>query len=138
MILYQLKCSHDHQFEAWFRDSADFDSQAGQGIIACPFCADSRISKALMSPNLNAKKPDKDKISQAAAKIRQQMNGLRKHVSDNADYVGRDFPEEARRIHYKEAEERGIYGEATSDDVRDLIDEGVEVFPLPPAPEDQN
>ncbi len=138
MILYQLKCAHDHEFEAWFRDSADFDLQAGQGIIVCPYCADNTISKALMSPNLKAKKPDPDHISQVASRMRRQMNSLRQHVSEHADYVGQDFPEEARRIHYKEAEERGIYGEASPKDVRELLEEGVEVFPLPPAPEEQN
>ncbi len=138
MILYQLKCSNNHEFEAWFRNSDDFDKQATKGIISCPHCGDHEISKALMSPNLGAKKLDREQVDNMAEKMRAQMNNLRKHVVDNSDYVGKDFPDEARKIHYQEAEERGIYGEASADDVKELVEEGVEVFPLPGAPEDQN
>lgn len=138
MILYQLKCGRGHQFEAWFRNSGDFDRQAGQGIIACPHCEDQNISKALMSPHLGAKKAEPEHLGKMAEKVRAKINSLRQHVVENADYVGKDFPEEARRIHYKEAEERGIYGEASANDVKELVEEGVEVFPLPEAPEDQN
>ena len=138
MILYRLKCTHDHEFEAWFRDSGDFDAQAAQGAVECPLCGDHAVTKTLMTPRLGAKKADPAEAGRMAAKVREQMNTLHRHVVENADYVGTDFPEEARRIHYKEAEERGIYGEASPEEVKALNEEGVEVFPLPGAPEKQN
>ncbi len=132
MIRYALQCDSDHEFEAWFRSSRDHDEQANERAIICPVCGSHDVRKAMMAPNV-AKSGKHGGVDTAAEyeKFIRLMTGLRKHVEANADYVGDRFAEEARRIHYGEAEERGIYGEATLDEARELIEEGVEVAPLP-------
>jgi hypothetical protein len=131
VIVYNLRCRNAHEFEGWFRDSAAFDAQAQDGTLTCPVCESRKVEKAIMAPAVSgAKKPT---ITEAEAKkMRQFMTGLRKYVQQNADYVGTDFAEEARRIHYGEAEERHIYGEASPEEAKELLEEGVDVAPLPP------
>lgn len=138
MILYQLHCSGDHEFEAWFRDGATYDVQAAAGDIACPFCGDTHVSKAPMAPAIATGGRDRepqiapeDRARMVAEQILKAVDKLRKHVEDNCDYVGDRFAEEARRIHYGESEDRGIFGEASEDDVSDLREEGVEFYRLP-------
>jgi hypothetical protein len=147
MIRYDLQCDHGHEFDSWFRDSAAFDKQVKRRLIACPACESTQISKQLMAPGIptksNAKPEAPAKVFAGTPDPRQvmlmkMMRELRKHVETNADYVGDRFAEEARRIHYNETEQRGIYGEATRDDADALIEEGIEVHPLPVLPEDGN
>lgn len=131
MIVYNLRCRNSHEFEGWFRDSAAFDAQAKAGRVVCPVCESKSVEKAIMSPAVaGAKKPVA--VAGESKKMRQFMTGLRKYVQENADYVGPKFAEEARKIHYGESEERHIYGEATLKEAKDLLDEGVDVSPLPP------
>jgi len=134
MILYQLRCAKHHEFETWFRDSATFDAQSRKGAVECPFCGDTKVVKAPMAPRL-AKSHDREaaegRAREVANEIIQAMARLRRHVEENCEYVGGRFPEEARRIHYGEAEQRGIYGEATREEAVELKEEGVEVYPLP-------
>ncbi|WP_316979764.1 DUF1178 family protein [Shumkonia mesophila] len=130
MILYQLKCGAGHQFEAWFRDAAAYDSQSADGEIGCPLCGDTAISKAPMAPYV-AKGAARtgsmeEKANEVAQQIFQAAERLRRHVEENCDDVGERFAEEARRIHYGETDERGIYGTATDDEATDLTDEGIE------------
>ena len=129
MIVYSLRCKNGHEFEGWFRDSVSFDTQSCDGTLLCPTCNSRRVEKAIMAPSLaanrNADGPRRDTT-------RQFMTGLRKYVEQNAEFVGPKFPEEARKIHYGETEERHIYGEATIEEARELIEEGVDVAPLPP------
>lgn len=136
MIKYQLLCDSDHEFEGWFRDSGDFDVQAGDGLIECPLCGSDEIRKAIMAPAIGRKS------NQVPARREQRLANLRDdviaaaerardYVEKNFDYVGNEFPEEARKIHYGETKERGIYGEATGREVKELIDEGVSVAPIP-------
>lgn len=134
MILYQLRCAKHHEFEAWFRDSATFDAQSRKSAVECPFCGDSKVVKAPMAPRLakgHASEAAEGQAREVAGKVIQAMAKLRRHVEENCEYVGGRFPEEARRIHYGEAEERGIYGEATREEAVELKEEGVEVYPLP-------
>lgn len=144
MIRYQLICEKDHGFEAWFADSAAFDRQKKANQLACPDCGSSRIEKALMAPGIakaGADAPAKRGVFQAdtkAAEINAAMRKLREHVTANADYVGDRFADEARKIHYDEAEARGIYGETSADEAAALKEEGIEFHPLPVLPEDQN
>ena len=134
MILYNLICAYAHEFEGWFRDSATFDDQAASGALSCPACGSAKIEKAVMAPAISGAK--KSSLTAAETKkLRQFATGLRKYVEKNADYVGPDFPEEARKIHYGESEERHIYGEATLEEAKELLEEGVDVAPLPPDPE---
>ena len=131
MIVYSLKCENSHEFEAWFQSGAAYDDQAATGKLVCPMCNSHKIEKAIMAPAVSGTK----KTTLAAdelKKMRQFMTGMRKYVKENADYVGTKFPEEARKIHYGETEERHIYGEATLEEAKELIEEGVEVAPLPP------
>ena len=131
MIVYNLRCRNAHEFEGWFRDSATFEAQSKNGSLTCPVCESRKVEKAIMSPSVSGTKksalPAED-----AKKMRQFMTGLRQYVQQNADYVGPDFAEEARRIHYGESQRRHIYGEATAEEAKELLEEGVDVAPLPP------
>jgi hypothetical protein len=124
MILFDLICGDDHQFEGWFRDGASYETQAAAAEIACPTCGDRRIRKAPMAPNVirGATPP---------AIIREAVETLRHHVEANCDYVGERFVEEARQMHYGEAEQRPVYGEASIADAKELVEEGIEIMPLP-------
>jgi hypothetical protein len=138
MIRYTLRCDKDHAFEAWFRSSDDVTKTE----TACPVCGSTAVEKAIMAPQV-ARKDRGEKMRLAAADPRRRemiaaLKELRDKVTENADYVGEKFAEEARKIHYKEAEVRGIYGEATLDEAKGLIDEGIEFHPLPVLPEDRN
>lgn len=134
MIRYTLACRKDHVFEAWFAGSAAYDRQSGAGKIVCPVCGSRRVEKAPMAPSLarQGQRPSlaADK-SAPAAKAREFLLALRKHVESTHDYVGRNFAEEARRIHHGEAEERAIYGETTPEIAGELVDEGILVVPVP-------
>lgn len=132
MIRYALLCEHEHPFEAWFGSSADYDDQAGRGLVECPFCTSRLVRKQIMAPAVRAAReaPDPAQLQsmmmQAAAKVRA-------HVETNFDYVGDAFAREARAIHEGESERRAIYGEATPAEVRALEADGVPCAPLPPA-----
>ena len=142
MIRYDLACATGHEFDSWFRDSAAYDDQAARGDITCPACGSSEVSKRLMTPGLpvkaNRRAPAGPLTEPSAQAVREALRRLRREVEANADYVGDEFPAEARRIYYKETEARGIYGEASLEDAKSLREEGIEVFPLPPAPDDKN
>jgi hypothetical protein len=142
MIIYLMACGLGHEFEGWFKDSAAYDAQAARGSLACPVCGDSCIRKAPMSPAIakgRSEKPHaKPTSSEDARMTRQFMTGIRKFVEKNAEYVGTRFPEEARRIHYGESDDRHIYGEATLKDAKELVEEGIPVVPLPPDPDKLN
>jgi hypothetical protein len=141
MIKFALACPDGHQFEGWFADSAAFETQKTSRLLACPVCGRVDIDKRLMTPAV-ATARRKEGVPVAAHLPEQPdialLRKIRKQLTENADYVGDKFAEEARRIHYEEAEKRGIYGEATSDEVRSLHEEGIEFHPLPVLPEDHN
>jgi hypothetical protein len=149
VIRYSLRCHREHEFEAWFRSGGDYDKGVG---AACPICGSEKVEKILMAPAVAGTKkkgtsraPDKEaKVRLAAApdprmkEMREALKEIRRQVTENADYVGESFAEEARKIHYNETEPRAIYGEATSEEAKGLIEEGVEFQPLPSLPEDRN
>ncbi|AXV16451.1 DUF1178 domain-containing protein [Neorhizobium sp. SOG26] len=142
MIKYSLSCENAHQFEGWFSTSADFDSQVKSGFLTCPTCHSASISKTLMSPSVSTarKKEAKREMvmdmarQEAIAKIKQVIA----EIKSNAEDVGEKFPEEARKIHYGEADARGIIGQASLVEVKELLEEGIDVAPLPVLPEDAN
>ena len=140
MIHYQLRCSRDHEFEAWFRSSTSFDDQCKRGDIDCPVCGDRDVRKALMAPSLGANTRNgtdanpEQRARDVARQILDTAGKLQKVVEDNFEYVGDDFADEARAIHDGEAEERGIYGEATVEETKDLDEEGIEIFKVPTLP----
>jgi hypothetical protein len=137
MILFDLKCGEGHVFEAWFRNSGAYDAQAAANEIACPICGDTRIEKAPMAPRIGKSRQEVEKTETAAqrrAEVMRDLVELRRKVEENCDYVGDRFAEEARRIHYGEVEERGIYGEATEAETTELKEEGIEVGRIPWVP----
>lgn len=143
MIVYNLVCADSHGFEGWFRDSAAYEEQLRSGKLVCPSCGSRKVDKAPMAPALAGTKRENQSVTPTAApeelrKMRQFVTGLRKHITDNAEYVGPKFSDEARKIHYGEADERHIYGEATVKEAKELVEEGVDVAPMPPDVNDLN
>ena len=161
MIRYNLRCERGHAFESWFQSSAAYESQEKRKLVNCPACGSAKVERAIMAPQIVSKKGrDRDKeapVPVAAAapadttasastpllmaqerELRSKLKELRDHIVKNADNVGERFPNEARKMHYGDIEHRPIYGEASPDEARSLIDEGIEVSPLPVLPDDRN
>jgi hypothetical protein len=136
MIRYALLCEHEHDFEGWFAASADFDDQQARGLIECPVCASKAVRKAIMAPAVSGTKKKGQDASPAPsqAMMMEAMGRIRRHVEENFDDVGDTFAKEARAIHEGRSEDRGIYGQATSKEVRELVADGVPIAPLPPEP----
>jgi len=142
LIKYTLTCENAHTFEGWFSESADFDRQVESGFLTCPACNSSSISKTLMAPSVSTARKKEEKQAMVMDLARQEaMAKLKQAIAEikaNAEDVGEKFPEEARKIHYGEADARGIIGQASLSEVRDLLEEGIEVAPMPVLPEDTN
>jgi hypothetical protein len=153
MIRYALRCERGHDFESWFQTSSAYDSQRKRGLVACPMCDSTKVEKAIMAPRIAAKSKSKATPQPAPAEesassslvmapqereLITKLKELRDHVLKNADNVGTKFPDEARKMHYGDIEHRAIYGEATAEEARSLVDEGIEVAPLPILPDDRN
>jgi len=138
MIKYALLCEHEHEFEGWFSASTDFDDQQSRGLLDCPVCASKAVRKAIMAPAVRGTKaqaqPQPEPTPEMRQMMMQAMGEMRQHVEDNFDYVGDAFADEARAIHEGRSEDRGIYGEASAKEVRDLMQDGVRVAALPPKP----
>jgi hypothetical protein len=127
MIKYALKCEAGHDFDGWFSSSDGFDAQSAQGLIECPLCGTSRVSKAIMAPQVRTS----EKAEETRKAVAEAMYKLRQHVEATHDYVGSGFASEARDMHDGLTPERPIYGEATPDEVKALIEDGVPVAALP-------
>lgn len=147
MIRYDLVCKDGHSFDGWFKDSGAYDKLVKAGQVACTVCGSTKVEKQLMAPGIPARSNKYEPTNQQMVaglksaerkKLTEAVRQLRKHVTENADYVGTQFPEEARKIHYGETEERGIYGEASLEEARGLVEEGIDVSPLPKLPEEAN
>ena len=136
MIRYDLKCEHGHAFDAWFPSAADFDEQAARGLVSCVQCGSDKVEKALMAPRVpkkaNAREGAKPMLSAGPkTEIERKLAELRAHIEKNSDFVGDRFAAEARAMHVGEKEHRAIHGQATKDEARALVEEGVPVAPLP-------
>lgn len=160
MIRYALHCDRGHDFESWFQSSSAYDSQVKRKLVTCPICGSAKVDKAIMAPRIVGKKgggratpppePTTTAAPEAAApgstslmmaqerELRAKLKELRDHIVKNADNVGERFANEARAMHYGDKEHRPIYGEASPEEAKSLIDEGIEVSPLPTLPEDRN
>ena len=136
MIRYALSCDHDHDFEGWFGSSSDYDDQQGRGLIECPMCASKMVRKQIMAPAVAGTRRTAQEISPAKqqAMMMEAAGRIRAHVEENFDDVGDSFASEARAIHEGQAEDRGIYGQATPLEVRELVEDGIPIAPLPPEP----
>lgn len=170
MIVFDLKCEHNHQFESWFRSSSAYEEQRDAGLVECPYCGSTSVVKALMAPNVATKGNQKSELPAAAEtptnrpagpempgnmpvpapmlsvgaasspspelkalaeKAAAAMAELQTHVEKSCENVGDNFAEEARKIHYGESEERGIYGESSLEEAEELLEEGIDIMPLP-------
>jgi hypothetical protein len=143
LIRFALACTRGHGFEGWFDSSDSFDTQSAGGNVLCPTCGSAEVSKTLMTPAVATSRRREQTVKVAAlagkeAELVAMLRKVREHLTSDADYVGDKFAEEARKIHFDEVEKRGIYGEATPDEVRALADDGIEFHPLPVLPEDHN
>lgn len=131
MVVYDIRCSHDHIFEAWFPGSDAFEAQAKAGEIACPVCGDVRVARAPMAPNVSTGKGALERRRQAAVQAMRMLTNMRDFIEKNCDDVGGRFAEEARKIHYGESETRNIFGRATDQEASQLREEGVEFGEIP-------
>ncbi len=166
MIRYTLACERGHSFESWFQNSDAYEKQVKRGLVHCPVCNSSKVEKAIMAPRIATSRkaaeapappaevktpaPTETAATPAPApapvammppherELRKKLRELRDHLVKNADYVGRRFPDEARKMHYGETEHRSIYGEASADQAKELHEEGIEFHPLPVFPDDRN
>jgi hypothetical protein len=162
MIHYNLRCKTGHAFESWFQSSSAYESQEKRKLVNCPVCGSADVERAIMAPQIVSKKgrefapsepvpapalpatevsppaPSTPLLMAQERELRAKLKELRDHIVKTADNVGERFPNEARKMHYGDIEHRPIYGEASPDETRALLDEGVEVMPLPTLPDDRN
>ena len=137
MIRYALACGAGHDFEGWFGSSGDFDDQSARGLVSCPMCGSAEVRKQIMAPSVVTTKGREGPAAGTSREMMMEMaSRVRRHVEDNFDYVGDTFAREARAIHEGRSEERGIYGEATPEEARALLEDGVPVAALPQPPPD--
>ena len=151
MIRFTLRCQAGHEFEGWFKNSEVFEQQATDGALACPVCGDREVGKAIMAPAIARARPEPTRDAgpaagsagaeepgarkrEAMAKMLHVMRAVRSHVEATFDNVGERFPEEARRMHFGEIDHRDIYGQASREEVKELLDDGVQIQPLPMVP----
>jgi hypothetical protein len=156
MIHYNLRCKRGHAFESWFQNSSAYETQEKRKLVNCPVCGSAEVERAIMAPQIVSKKGRESLVAAPATatevatptstpllmaqerELRTKLKELRDHIVKSADNVGERFPVEARKMHYGDIEHRPIYGEASPDEARALIEEGVEVTPLPVLPDDRN
>ena len=159
MIHYNLRCRKGHAFESWFQSSSAYETQEKRKLVSCPLCGSTDVERAIMAPRIARKKgreqapseplpapiaeavppsPSTPLLMTQERELRAKLKELRDHIVKNADNVGERFPNEARKMHYGDIEHRPIYGEASPDEAKALIEEGVEVMPLPTLPDDRN
>ncbi|MPR09613.1 DUF1178 family protein [Microvirga tunisiensis] len=148
MIKYALACEQAHEFESWFPSSEAFETQRKRGYVTCPYCNSAKVEKQVMAPSVartdkapKAPTPEVQPVavlSERERDLRSALRALREHVLKNAEDVGKGFVEEARKMYYGETEERSIYGEADLAEAQALLEEGIDVLPLPVVPDDRN
>ncbi len=151
MIRYGLRCSRGHDFDAWFSGSGAFEKQRAAGLVECPVCGDVRVEKRLMRPAIPARanrqaqegecaSRREEMTGEDARRLRRMVRRLHALVRERAEYVGRDFPQEARRRHAagEAGGERPVWGEASPEEARELVEEGIDILPLPPLPDKKN
>ena len=141
MIRYDLVCENEHLFESWFKDSKSYQKQLDANEIVCPVCDSCNISKSLMAPGIPKKTNTKNGnviANSSSRSINDAIRKIRDEIKKNSEYVGDQFPEEARKIHYNEAEMRSIYGKASKKEITELVDEGIDIIQIPEIPDDKN
>ena len=151
MIHYELRCSLDHGFDGWFKDSAAFERLAKRGLVECPHCGETKVERALMRPAVAKREalpaapvpvpappPPEPPAAAAGGRLpdhmRAMLQRMRAEVEKHCDYVGPQFAEEARKMHRGESDKRGIYGETSPADAEALAEEGIEFARMPWVP----
>lgn len=137
MISFNLHCEQEHEFEAWFASSSAFEDQKQRGLLECPICGSRDVTKALSAPNIASARKKESARAVEAQRHAVMLSKFRSMIETTHENVGENFAEEARKIHYGETEERGIYGKASGEDIVELIEEGVPIAPLPWTDEDE-
>ena len=146
MIQYSLKCSAGHTFDSWFQSADAFEKLSASGMVECPVCGSSDVSKAIMAPRVRPARsaakttepdtsPKPGPLSAPSNSAEEALAEMRKQFEKDSDYVGMKFAEEARAMHNGDSPKRSIYGEARLDEAKSLIDDGVPVAPLPFRPQ---
>jgi hypothetical protein len=162
-----LACDRGHEFESWFPGSAEYEAQLARCLVTCPFCDSANVEKQIMAPSVARKdraparpalwrlprpRPIRDPgpvsdgpsganrrgFLRKGAGVPAMLKAFREHVTKNAENVGQGFADLARKMHYGETEHRSIYGEANLAEAKELLEEGIEVHPLPNAPDERN
>ncbi len=133
MIHYTLVCDGGHQFDGWFRDSQTFEAQSAQKLVSCPYCATTAVARDVMAPHVA-----RGTRAEESQNLRQFIHELREKAITETEDVGDRFPEEARAIDEGEAERRAIRGRATFEEAKALLEDGIEILPIPELPSDGN
>ena len=131
MIKYNLICKCRKTFESWFSSSSEFEMLKRKKLLSCIYCNSNSVNKTIMSPNLSSKSNKKNARTKLEKDIKKQLLEFQKYIEKNCKDVGDNFVHEARRIHYDKKSSKGIYGKASSEDTKDLLEEGIEVSTIP-------
>ena len=134
MIKYNLKCKNHHEFESWFSDSKEFNKLKKKKLLECIYCSSNKIEKSIMSPMVSGTKLNDDKSSLLDQKLLNEKNELiklRKHVEKNFEFVGDKFSEKVREVYYDKETKKSIYGTTTSEERKELEEEGIEFASIP-------
>ena len=134
MIKYNLKCHNDHEFESWFSNSEEFDKLNKKKLLECIYCLSKKIDKSIMAPMISSPKDRDDQIEIIGKDYKNEKNKLlklRKYIEKNFDYVGKDFSKRVREVYYDKDSKKAIYGTTTSDERKELSEEGIDLLSIP-------
>ena len=134
MIKYNLKCHNNHEFESWFSDSNEFDNLNKKKLLDCIYCSSKKIDKSIMSPMVSGTKKEKEKMNNLNKNLLNEKNKLfqiRKYIENNFEYVGKNFSKKVREIYYDKKSKKTIYGTTTSEERKELVEEGIELLEVP-------
>ncbi len=135
MIKYNLKCQYDHEFESWFSNSEEFDNLNKKKLLECIYCSSKKISKTIMSPMISNSAKEKRKFNDISKNDFQnekiKLLKLRKYIENNFDYVGENFSQKVREIYYDKKSNKAIYGTTTSEEKKELAEEGIDLISIP-------
>ena len=138
MIKFSLRCDCDSTFESWFPSGASFDRQSRSGLIECPACGSKKVAKAPMAPAVVGPGPALEAAARAKSGMREALRAMRREIDANTRDVGKNFPQEARDMHAGLIPDAAIRGQATAEEAKALIEEGVPVMPVPPLLDEMN
>jgi|TARA_B110000914_G_C15123390_1_gene291645 hypothetical protein len=139
VIKYNLKCHNDHEFESWFSNSSEFDNLKRKKLLECIFCSSKKINKSIMAPMVSGMKENNNEIKVLNKSLKNEKNKLlrlRKFVENNFEYVGENFSRKVREVYYDKKNKKMIYGTTTSEERKELVEEGINLLSIPWANKD--